>query len=456
MKKCAVLLMIIFLFVTAAVSYAKTELSAPNRKLLDAAEDGHLSEALAALAEGADVNAKGYGDDTPLMEASKKGRVEMVKLLLAKGADVNAKDNSGKTALMIASKSVLAFMYRGGYTEVVKLLLDKGAHVNAWDDKGYTALMWAVAGDSEKDRVEIVKLLLAAGADVNAKKDGAWTPLIEASYYGHTEIVRLLLAKGADVKPQDRDGYTALHYASQKGHTVIEQLLLAGGAEEARRYMDRGQAAVETAKTPEDYELAIKEFEQAVRFAPNLPEPYYNLGVLQEKTGKYGDAVANLKQYLRLAPDAGDAEEVKSLINKLEYRQEQNERSRTIDSLNAKVTEVKLYEGGYNGPPKRQRSYRTSFSRTATRYVYYELNLKHPMPFMRKDFTIESVWFNPSGHEIFRKNNQSYIKDNWTSSHHTSGYGWRQTSSSYWSSGAYRVDLYVNGKKIASEKFTIY
>jgi hypothetical protein len=102
--------------------------------------------------------------------------------------------------------------------------------------------------------------------------------------------------------------------ASSFGQTV---------SEEAKRHSDRGMAAVEMAKTAEDYGSAIKEFEQAAKLAPDWPDVYYNLGMVQEKAGKYSDAVTNLQQYLRLAPNASDAETVKSLINKLEYKKEQ-------------------------------------------------------------------------------------------------------------------------------------
>jgi hypothetical protein len=45
--------------------------------------------------------------------------------------------------------------------------------------------------------------------------------------------------------------------------------------------------------------------------------------MVQEKAGKYRDAVTTLKQYLRLSPNAEDAATVKSLITKLEYKAEQ-------------------------------------------------------------------------------------------------------------------------------------
>jgi len=93
-------------------------------------------------------------------------------------------------------------------------------------------------------------------------------------------------------------------------------------SDEARRHFDRGMAAVEMAKSPADYEPAIKEFEKAARLAPDWPDVYYNLGIVQEKSGEYRDAITSLRQYLRLAPNANDIAMVKSLINKLEYKTE--------------------------------------------------------------------------------------------------------------------------------------
>ncbi len=94
-------------------------------------------------------------------------------------------------------------------------------------------------------------------------------------------------------------------------------------SEEAKRHFDRGIAAIEMASSPDDYIGAIEEFEQAARLAPNWPDVYYNLGKVQEKAQKYREAIGNLQQYLRLAPSANDAEAVKGLINKLEFRAEQ-------------------------------------------------------------------------------------------------------------------------------------
>lgn len=98
--------------------------------------------------------------------------------------------------------------------------------------------------------------------------------------------------------------------------------------EEARRYMGRGQAAVELAKTPEDFGRAAAEFQKAVRVVPWLADGYYNLGVVYEKAGRFDDAMRNFKLYLRTAPNASDAEQVRTRLYSLEYKAEQQTRER--------------------------------------------------------------------------------------------------------------------------------
>ncbi|MDD5717712.1 MAG: tetratricopeptide repeat protein [Sulfuricurvum sp.] len=93
-------------------------------------------------------------------------------------------------------------------------------------------------------------------------------------------------------------------------------------SDEARRYFDRGLAAVEMAKSVEDYQIAIDEFEKAIALAPEWGDLYYNLAMIQEKKQQYDEAMANFKKYLMLSPNAPDASAVKSMINKLEFRQE--------------------------------------------------------------------------------------------------------------------------------------
>lgn len=104
---------------------------------------------------------------------------------------------------------------------------------------------------------------------------------------------------------------------------VLVSSAMAGAvSEEAQRYMTRGIAAVEMAKSPGDYALAVKEFEKAARLAPDWPDIYYNLGNVQSKAGDYPSAMKSFQRYLELAPKSPDAAKVQEEIFKLEYRQE--------------------------------------------------------------------------------------------------------------------------------------
>ena len=92
---------------------------------------------------------------------------------------------------------------------------------------------------------------------------------------------------------------------------------------EAQRHFNRGMAAVEVAKDDDGYALAIDEFRQATELAPDWPDAYYNLGLIQDKAGKFRDAAAALRHYLQLAPAAPDAAAVSAMIDKAEFKAEQ-------------------------------------------------------------------------------------------------------------------------------------
>jgi len=75
-----------------------------NDELVSAVIANDLDRAKAAIARGADVNAKALDVDmTPLIVAASAGGQPMVEWLLEKGADVNAANKAGQTALILAA-----------------------------------------------------------------------------------------------------------------------------------------------------------------------------------------------------------------------------------------------------------------------------------------------------------------------------------------------------------------
>jgi len=153
------------------------------------------------VSQGANVNAKGGSDKTPLHLAVESGSVKIVEFLISNGADVNAKTGDF-TPLHLAAQS--------GNLEIVKFLVSK-ADVNA-KTGDLTPLHLA----AQSGNLEVVKFLVSQGADVNAKNYYGRTPLhfLSLGRYGDcVEVAKFLVSKGADVNAEDSDGRTPLSRA---------------------------------------------------------------------------------------------------------------------------------------------------------------------------------------------------------------------------------------------------
>lgn len=91
---------------------------------------------------------------------------------------------------------------------------------------------------------------------------------------------------------------------------------------EARRHLSRGVAAVEDAKSADDFKDACNEFQQATTLAPWLANGYRNLAIAQDKAGMYDEALTSLRLYLLTRPSSTDADWAEDLKSKVEYRKE--------------------------------------------------------------------------------------------------------------------------------------
>ena len=130
----------VFVFLGAALLSATGLLAgqgsqAANESLWEGSRAGDTTRITAALAQGADVNAKSRYDVTPLIFAAGNGRLDAVKLLLSRGADVNAQDTfyRGRAADMAIAN---------GYIDVAVLLVQSGSDADS-------ALVGGVQSNSE-------------------------------------------------------------------------------------------------------------------------------------------------------------------------------------------------------------------------------------------------------------------------------------------------------------------
>lgn len=303
-----------------------------NRDLLIAVIFSDTSMIKSLLTKTVDVNYRYKLGNTPLMLATFKKDLFTVELLLRKNADLNLRNDFEYSPLLIACIR--------GYTDIANALLDKGADLSIQNRK--TPLLLAVLNRHP----DIVSILIKHGANDNITSEDDETLLILAISKGYPEIAELLLPV-SNVNAKDKNGRTVLMYAVEKGYLSLVQALLNKGAivdydtielakkkgyvdfvdsqkpEVINRYMSRAEAAVENAKSNSDYQLAIEEYEKVKKLTGGTsPEVYYNLGFIYDQVGRYDEAIKNLKKCLELSPKAADAETIKKLIYKLEYKNE--------------------------------------------------------------------------------------------------------------------------------------
>jgi len=146
---------------------------AANEALWQAARDGDTAVITAALAKGADVNAKSRYDVTALIFAAGSGRLEAVKLLISRGADVNAQDTFYR-----ARAAEMAIT--NGYVDVALHLLQNGADGDGLLAMGVQTNNEAIVKAAVSGKVSRQALQNALTLATNMKRE-AFAPLIKAA-----------------------------------------------------------------------------------------------------------------------------------------------------------------------------------------------------------------------------------------------------------------------------------
>lgn len=191
----------------------------PDSRLLRAANDGSPVAVQAALADGADLEARDDRERTALLLAVTGDHVEVARLLVEQGADVNAIDDQRDTPFLVTGVT--------GSVDMLDALLPGRPDTRLTNRYGGVSVIPA----SERGHADYVEAVLErTDIDVNHVNDLGWTALLEAVILGdggerHQEVVRILLANGADRTIADRDGVSALQHARDRGFTELVALL---------------------------------------------------------------------------------------------------------------------------------------------------------------------------------------------------------------------------------------
>ena len=120
----------------------------------------------------------------------------------------------------------------------------------------------------------------------------------------------------------------------------------------------------------------------------------------------------------------------------------------------ANVTSLRFFESPGDAPPYNQRTYQDRVARGTARYIYWELNLKHPKPTRRVDFAINAVWHGPDNAVLAEQTYPTHLNADWTTSYHNMNWGWPEAG--HWQIGHYTVDLYIEDVRVASGSFEVY
>jgi len=250
----AMLLLFVALSISAAKPAAKpAKKAAPKSKatqqLLEAAASGDEDTILAALAAGADPNARDENSNTPLMLCASQSLFgkerKIVEAFVKAKVKVDAIDKDGTTALMSAAA--------GGRDGMVRLLIENNAKVDVHDNDGWTALMYAASGG----QWSAVKELIEAKADVNAVDKKGWTPLGMALYQGRGAAAEHLIKAGAKMPEKAPNGLTAVLLATYgRDLQGVRQVLESGASMEG--VDDDGWPAVEVAAFNGDGQIVME------------------------------------------------------------------------------------------------------------------------------------------------------------------------------------------------------
>ena len=270
-RLCAAVLLFLVAVSTFAAKPAAKKPAAKSKatlQLIEAASSGNEDGILAALAAGADPNARDDNSNTPLMLCASQSLFgkerKIVEAFVKAKVKVDAVDKDGTTALMSAAA--------GGRDGMIRLLVENNAKVDLKDNDGWTALMYA----SSAGHWSAVKELIEAKADINLAEKKGWTPLGMALYQGRGSAAEHLIKAGAKIPEKGPNGMTAILLATYgRDLQCVRQVLESGapleGVDEdgwpavsVAAYNGDGQIVMELLRAGADATLKDKEGKNAL------------------------------------------------------------------------------------------------------------------------------------------------------------------------------------------------
>ncbi len=220
---------------------------------------------------GADINARGEDDRTPLHEAASEGHLKLVEWILyyGGGADLNAEDSEGRTPLHCAASK--------GHLSIIEFLSKRGADLSKSDSNGLMPIHYAVIGG----HLEVAQWISgqpttrAPGSKTHVERgfrSSCQELMTYAAQGGHLDILRWV-SSGAESTDWD----DCRHIAASKGHLHIVKWLI---------LMDKGYSDRALHYAAEGGHLAVLKWLAEWKFKLN-----FNDDLLEIEAAFAGDSV---------------------------------------------------------------------------------------------------------------------------------------------------------------------
>jgi len=187
--------------------------------LCKAIEAKDLQEIDRLVADGADVNAKGKGNMTPLLWAYPENKPEVFKRILEHGADPNVEVTSDFNTRMqgiLPGDSVLHLAAGTWFPNYFKYVMQHGGDPNLIrGNKWKESPLITVISGSCPDKKEAIQLLIDAGADLNYVDSTETTALHRSAGWGSQYDLTLQLLNAG----------TSFNVCKDNGGTVVHSIL---------------------------------------------------------------------------------------------------------------------------------------------------------------------------------------------------------------------------------------